>query len=60
MEKNDGGGELLAFFGGMALVGLLARSGETLDPRLLAEQALDIGAYMSAEHRRICDGSKDV
>jgi hypothetical protein len=56
---NEDSKQMLAFFGGMALVGLLARSRETLDPRQLAEQALDIGAYMSAEHRRISDGSKD-
>jgi hypothetical protein len=59
MEKNDEGGELLAFFGGMALVGLLAGRHSWVDPLDLVEQALDIGAYAAAEHRRICDGSND-
>jgi len=48
---------MLAVFGGLAMIGLLMRSKGEINEQQLAEQSFEIAQFMATEHRRISDGT---
>ena len=48
---------LVTFYSGLAMLGLLLRSKGEINEQQLAEDSFQIAEFMATEHRRISDGS---